>query len=297
MKIPTIIPAPELVLENASDSDSSRRVSQLSQLTDYSPSISSSSSASKLKSNPWLSIPCESSIPRRASHAGEYLSPEAHISGSHLDVPVIRERNSSLPSTVLTEELYIMRNFTTNGRKVVNQGDSIRSRRGSRTSISSRGSSLEQGDGNSTPSNRSCAPSPRSGRSTALSSRANSRRSSRTCNSSPKSRRSSVLSPPSLHTSPLSAHSRCCSPCLLDLDDMANIKRVLMLGPPGVGKSSICAQFLSSEHINTYHKVEDGVCKDVSICINEVEARMVFVDHRHGEMSVKFIQLLAIDET
>ena len=140
MKIPTIIPAPELVLENASDSDSSRRVSQLSQLTDYSPSISSSSSASKLKSNPWLSIPCESSIPRRASHAGEYLSPEAHISGSHLDVPVIRERNSSLPSTVLTEELYIMRNFTTNGRKVLNQGDSVRSRRGSRTSISSRGS-------------------------------------------------------------------------------------------------------------------------------------------------------------
>ena len=42
---------------------------------------------------------------------------------------------------------------------------------------------------------------------------------------------------------------------------------------------------------------EDGVCKDVSVSINEVEARMVFVDHRHGEMSVRFIQLSAIDET
>ena len=31
--------------------------------------------------------------------------------------------------------------------------------------------------------------------------------------------------------------------------------RVLMLGAPGVGKSSICAQFLSSEHINAYDKV------------------------------------------
>ena len=31
--------------------------------------------------------------------------------------------------------------------------------------------------------------------------------------------------------------------------------RVMMLGAPGVGKSSICAQFLSSEHINAYDKV------------------------------------------
>ena len=30
---------------------------------------------------------------------------------------------------------------------------------------------------------------------------------------------------------------------------------VLLLGAPGVGKSSLCAQFLSSEHINAYDKV------------------------------------------
>ena len=31
--------------------------------------------------------------------------------------------------------------------------------------------------------------------------------------------------------------------------------RVLLLGASGVGKSSLCAQFLSSEHINAYDKV------------------------------------------
>lgn len=60
-----------------------------------------------------------------------------------------------------------------------------------------------------------------------------------------------------------------------------------MLGAPGVGKSSICAQFLSSEHINAYDKVEDSVCKEVSVAVNEAETRLVFVDHRHGEMSVE----------
>ena len=31
--------------------------------------------------------------------------------------------------------------------------------------------------------------------------------------------------------------------------------RVLMLGATGVGKSALCSQFLSSEHINTYATV------------------------------------------
>lgn len=63
--------------------------------------------------------------------------------------------------------------------------------------------------------------------------------------------------------------------------------RVLMLGAASVGKSSLCAQFLSSEHINAYDKVEDCVCKEVSVAVNDVESRIVFVDHRHGEMSVE----------
>ena len=76
-----------------------------------------------------------------------------------------------------------------------------------------------------------------------------------------------------------------------------------MLGASQVGKSSLCAQFLSSEHINAYDKVgkvlcqthmkstnntflEDSVCKEVSVAVNEAETRIIFVDHQHGDMSV-----------
>ena len=33
------------------------------------------------------------------------------------------------------------------------------------------------------------------------------------------------------------------------------VYRVVMLGGPGVGKSAICSQFLSSDHVNTYESV------------------------------------------
>ena len=89
-----------------------------------------------------------------------------------------------------------------------------------------------------------------------------------------------------------------------------------MLGAEGVGKSSLCAQFLTSEHINAYGRVgkeindtskstqnvwfcfkincfsrsfyssEDNICKEVSVALNKVETRLIFVDHQHGEMSV-----------
>ena len=76
-----------------------------------------------------------------------------------------------------------------------------------------------------------------------------------------------------------------------------------MLRASQVGKSSLCAQFLSSEHINTYDKVgkgcgkhtkgtnyiflEDSVCKEVSVAVNDAETRIIFVDHQHGDMSVR----------
>ena len=85
--------------------------------------------------------------------------------------------------------------------------------------------------------------------------------------------------------------------------------RVLLLGGPQVGKSSLCAQFLSSEHINAYDRVgeddsdddddddditgdvvtEDTVCKEVSVAVNDEEKRLVFVDHQHGDMSVRLM--------
>ena len=43
----------------------------------------------------------------------------------------------------------------------------------------------------------------------------------------------------------------------------------MMLGGAGVGKSSLCSQFLSSEHANTYERVEDSVEKEVIIAVND----------------------------
>ena len=237
-------PPPEFVLNTASDSDSSRRVSTVS--SQFSHHYHSPVTPS-LSPGPVTS--------RRFSAAAE--SPHS----VHLDVPQPRERNYSLPSTVLTEELYKMRMFSVKGRKVVNHGDMIQSRRGSWTSVSSRGSA-QSGDP-STSHSTTPGRTPRSGRSSAVSSRASSRPVSRQSSpgglgsSCPGSRRNSDRGyASSFLTSPLSAHSRCSSPCLLQLPrDEADLVRVLILGASGVGKSSLCAQFVTSEYVNTYHQV------------------------------------------
>ena len=39
------------------------------------------------------------------------------------------------------------------------------------------------------------------------------------------------------------------------LGDSCPVYRVVMLGGPGVGKSAISSQFLSSDHVNTYESV------------------------------------------
>ena len=140
--IPIIVPAPEVVLEIPSDSDSSRRPSHCSLTpSEYSPFVSASPSMTKFKqSSLTLDIPQQSRVTRRASHCGELLSPNQQFLGSLLNVPNHKERKSSLPSTIETEELYRLRNFSIQGKRVLNRGDSIRSRRGSKTSMSSRGS-------------------------------------------------------------------------------------------------------------------------------------------------------------
>ena len=32
---------------------------------------------------------------------------------------------------------------------------------------------------------------------------------------------------------------------------------------------------------------EDSVCKEVSVAVNDAETRLIFVDHQHGDMSVR----------
>ena len=83
-----------------------------------------------------------------------------------------------------------------------------------------------------------------------------------------------------------------------------------MLGGQGVGKSAICSQFLSSDHVNTYesvgkrkslikfslwvfnyHITEDSVEKDVGMSVDGRESHLVFIDHAHGTMKLENLLL------
>ena len=57
------------------------------------------------------------------------------------------------------------------------------------------------------------------------------------------------------------------------------------MGATGVGKTSLCSQFLSSANNNSYEPETESVEKEVSVSINNQETRLVFIDHTHGEIS------------
>ena len=109
-----------------------------------------------------------------------------------------KERNYSLPSSLLSAELYRMRMFSVSRGKVVSHGESIQSRRGSQSSRYSGDSSV-----------------------------------------------------------PTRPHSRSSNPCLVQ-EVRTDLVKVLMLGASEVGKSSLCVQFVTSEHVNTYHSVGEA---------------------------------------
>ena len=45
----------------------------------------------------------------------------------------------------------------------------------------------------------------------------------------------------------------------LEEDDLpTDLVKVLIVGGAGVGKSSLCAQFVTSEYVNTYHQVGES---------------------------------------
>ena len=140
---PAIEP-PELVLEVPSDSDSSRRPSQApSEYSQFTMSPSPSCNISPAHSNRSLYQADELFVAarkgRRASHgelASMSQSPSSGFSPSLLGIPSTRLRGASLPGDIEVEELYRLRNFSIKGRKVINRGDSFKSR--SRTSLNSR---------------------------------------------------------------------------------------------------------------------------------------------------------------
>ena len=74
--------------------------------------------------------------------------------------------------------------------------------------------------------------------------------------------------------------------------------RVLVLGAAGVGKTSLCSQFLSSANNSSYEPdCESAVEKEVSVGFNKQETRLVFIDHTHGEISAShnFIEMKEIE--
>jgi len=91
--------------------------------------------------------------------------------------------------------------------------------------------------------------------------------------------------------------SRRCShaiipPCLSTpsspgLRPRGEVFRVLILGAAGVGKTSLCSQFLSSANTSSYEPDCESVEKEVAVSINNQETRLVFIDHTHGEISTE----------
>lgn len=239
--------APRVTIENSSDTESSRRPSQVS------PSISASSSYSQLNK---LNF---SSSSRTNLHSGERSLHEP----TRLNLPLGRSHGSSLASSASADDLYRMRNFSTSGKRIVNKGDSILSR--SNLSINHIGSREDVGE---------------------------QRWSGSDSNSSPTQSR------------------RGYSPDHVDENEGACvINRVLMLGSRDVGKSAICSQVLSSEHINTYEdSVEHSVEMEVIVSVDGVESTIVFVDHSNGDVELEdliesyfpvscFLVVMAVDDS
>ena len=125
---------PKVMLEFPSE-ESSRRPSKCS---------ATSSSANPFPEIADLLVPSPSMRPlhRRETHAGNLgqsisRSPSQTVQ-PFLNVPKARTRGSSLPDKITTSELYRLRNFATSGRRVINKGDSFRSRNSSIHSSRSR---------------------------------------------------------------------------------------------------------------------------------------------------------------
>ena len=131
--------APQLMLELASE-ESSRRPSRCSGVSG-SCTPSSIQQSCQSQSGFLRPSPYGRRISRRASHTDilrnstpEHVDPSTPL----LTVPGARSRGSSLPDQLSSSELYRLRNFATSGRKVINKGDSFRSRNSSLKSSRSR---------------------------------------------------------------------------------------------------------------------------------------------------------------
>jgi hypothetical protein len=132
--------APEVMLEIPSE-ESSRRPSNCSGISSSSPFVLSN----QTPANFLFPTQPDKTLQRRNSYAGnlgntiqrQHVSP-APSQQAFLNVPRSRSRGSSLPDTINSTDLYRLRKFATSGKRVINKGDSYRSRNSSINSSRSR---------------------------------------------------------------------------------------------------------------------------------------------------------------
>ncbi|XP_012528481.1 uncharacterized protein LOC105832243 isoform X3 [Monomorium pharaonis] len=183
------------------------------------------------------------------SRSQSVKAPGSRASGrpNYLCLPQQRSRVASMPNTGVEEEYYRLRHFSITGKGVVNRGDSLKSRRSR--------------------SNNSVASS--------NSSLSSIRRSTEHLTASyPGSARNSAAG--SLASSRESSASQGPAPY-----------RVLMLGAPAVGKSSLVSQFMTSEYLHAYDTSIDDESgeKTVSVLLAGEESELTFIDHPCAEMA------------
>ncbi|KAL7737074.1 hypothetical protein ACLKA6_005294 [Drosophila palustris] len=184
--------------------------------------------------------------------------PGSRASGrpNQLCLPQQRSRVASMPNTGVEEEYYRLRHFSITGKGVVNRGDSLKSRRSrSNNSVASSNSSTEhltaqqlQQQQQQQQQQLQQLPAPTSS-------------SARTSLAS--SRESSTSNPGN------------------------GPYRVLMLGGPAVGKSSLVSQFMTSEYLHAYDTSIDDESgeKAVSVLLSGEESELIFIDHGYTEMT------------
>ncbi|XP_055379407.1 J domain-containing protein DDB_G0295729 isoform X2 [Condylostylus longicornis] len=159
-------------------------------------------------------------------------------------------RVASMPNTGVEEEYYRLRHFSITGKGIVNRGDSLKSRRSrSNNSVRSNNSSNSSTE-HLTATIQGIPPCVGSARTSA------------TC-SLASSRESSTSNPGS------------------------GPYRVLMLGGPAVGKTSLISQFMTSEYLHAYDTSIDDESgeKSVNVLLNGEESELIFIDLASTEIS------------
>ncbi|XP_034476076.1 auxin response factor 19 isoform X2 [Drosophila innubila] len=190
--------------------------------------------------------------------------PGSRASGrpNQLCLPQQRSRVASMPNTGVEEEYYRLRHFSITGKGVVNRGDSLKSRRSrSNNSVASSNSSTEH---------LTAAQQQQQQQQQQLQQQLQHGQQQLPAPTSTSARTSLASSRESSTSNPGNGPYR-----------------VLMLGGPAVGKSSLVSQFMTSEYLHAYDTSIDDESgeKAVSVLLSGEESELIFIDHGYTDMT------------